>query len=85
MSSPYTEARAAQIDATTKPGDILIVDDGDGEITAIIHDDTAERRSLAEPGEHWSKDPNDDPMRLYQHIQYAKVVYRLGEPIPASI
>lgn len=81
----YTEERAAQIDATTKPGDILIIDNGDEEIAAIIRDDTAERRGLAMPGEHWSSDPNDDPMRLYQHVQYAKVVYRLGEPISATL
>lgn len=81
----YIEERAAQIDATTKPGDILIVDNGDEEIAAIIRDDTAERRGLAMPGEHWSNDPNDDPMRLHQHIQYAKVVHRLGEPISATL
>lgn len=81
----YTEERAAQIDTTTKQGDIIVVDNGDGEITAIIRDDTAERRGLTEPGEHWSSDPNTDPMSLDQHIQYAKVVYRCGAPISAKL
>lgn len=81
----YTEERAAQIDTTTKQGDIIVVDNGDGEITAIIRDDTAEWRGRSQPGEHWSNDPNDDPMDLYQHIQYAKVVYRCGDPISAEL
>lgn len=83
--STYTEARAEQIDATTKPGDILVVDSGDElDLAAIIRDDTAERRGLVQPGEHWSSDPNDDPMCLHVLIKYARVVYRLGEPIPSS-
>ena len=80
----YTEEDAAKLDDSSPTGTILVIEDGD-DVVAVIRDDEDALRWDANPGEHWfeGKDPGD-PMGLYELIHSARVVYRLGEPVPHS-
>lgn len=64
---------------------ILIVETLHGEWRAIRRSDTEAKGRVGGDvgGQHWfhADLSSPDPMRLYEHLKYARAVYRLGETV----
>jgi hypothetical protein len=76
------ESRVAELLPEPSDGAVLAVDHGDGDWKVIWRDDAeAGRWDGPHDSGRWFDDNNSDPMGLYQHVKYARAVYRLDTPV----
>lgn len=79
----HTEEEVAAALPEPEDGTVLVVDDGDGEWKVIWRDDRTAKHWYDgdSRGQNWWADADEDPMGLYQHVQYAEAVHVLGQPV----
>lgn len=89
-TKPITEAFVNELDKSSGNGDMFVVVDDDGDRFVVMRDDGRAAEWRGVPGDsrwfgegRWfdADDHYADPMRLWQHCQYATALHRIGEQV----